>query len=358
MDHSQPKHLLLQWHITDRCNLRCQHCYQENYQDKGPEFGQLLDILDQYELLLSALSTGRKRLPGQITITGGEPFVRDDFLHLLMEIKRRRIPFAILTNGSLIDLKTARFLKALAPVFIQVSLEGEQERHDAIRGAGDHARVVETLVILKKAGLKTLVSFTAHRDNYDDFPAVAVQCRKSGVGQLWSDRLIPSNPTEKGGPGSLSPGETQAFFGLMQASTKQFKGVAMHRALQFLVNRKQQPYRCEAGHALITIMPDGAVVPCRRLPIPVGNLFESSLTKIYFESKLLQDLRDPTCVAKGCESCIHQRVCGGGLRCLAYAVSGDPFRADPGCWLAAASPTTSAAASTPAASTSTTARAG
>ncbi len=334
----EPDHLLLQWHITDQCNLRCRHCYQEDYKESGPEFQHLLGILDQYEILLSSLGGSGRGTRGQINITGGEPFVRNDFLQLLQEIRGRGIPFAILTNGTLIDRDMARFLKALAPRFIQLSLEGAQERHDAIRGEGNYARVVKTLGFLKKAGINTVVSFTAQRENFRDFPVVADLCRRHGVARLWSDRLIPPGAENRDAANTLSPGEAREFFSIMATASggqgsKRKSGIAMHRALQFLATG-EKPYRCNAGYGLITVMPDGTVLPCRRMPIPVGNLFHTSLAKIYRQSEMLQNLRDPTHVCSGCESCVHARGCNGGLRCLAYALTGDPFRADPGCWLA------------------------
>ena len=335
---AHPTQLLLQWHITDQCNLRCRHCYQTDYRERGPDFQQLLGILDQYEILLGALGGNGKRIRSHINITGGEPFARKDFLQLLKEIRGRGIPFAILSNGSLLDQATVRFLKGLAPRFVQLSLEGGEARHDAIRGEGDYARVVRSLRLLKKAGIRTLVSFTAHRENFRDFPAVADQCRRLGIDRLWSDRLIPEATGNGAGPETLSPEETREFFSIMAAESTP-RGilprrgpVAMQRALQFLLTG-ERPYRCNAGFGLITVMPDGAVLPCRRLPIPAGNLFRDSLAKIYFESALLRRLRDPDLIAKGCDSCAHATGCRGGLRCLAYAVSGDPFRADPGCWL-------------------------
>ncbi|MEJ2693009.1 MAG: radical SAM protein [Candidatus Thiodiazotropha sp.] len=337
--HANPKHLLLQWHITDKCNLRCQHCYQDDYREQGVNFAQLIAILDQYEMLLASLGKKGKRLSGHINITGGEPFVREDFLHLLKEIRARRIPFAILTNGLLIDRATARFLKGLAPRFIQVSLEGSQARHDAIRGQGNYEQVLNCLRILRGAGIRTLVSFTAHRQNFRDFPHVAEVCQRYGVSRLWSDRLIPAGAANGSDSMALSPEETREFFTIMSSQAEKRKqwrekgGIMMHRALQFLLGGGN-PYRCNAGHELITVMPDGTVFPCRRLPISAGNIFETSLCRIYRESTIFYKLRDPASACVGCETCEFSDSCRGGLRCLAYAGTGDPFRADPGCWRA------------------------
>jgi radical SAM protein with 4Fe4S-binding SPASM domain len=107
----------------------------------------------------------------------------------------------------------------------------------------------------------------------------------------------------------------------------------MHRALQFLVESGGNTYQCTAGDSLITIMPDGEVFPCRRMPIGVGNVRTAALRDIYYSSGLLRELRDREKTSAGCEGCEHARRCRGGLKCLSYATTGDPFQRDPGCWL-------------------------
>ena len=44
------------------------------------------------------------------------------------------------------------------------------------------------------------------------------------------------------------------------------------------------------------------------------------------------ELREQLLTPDGCETCTHRRACRGGLRCLSYAVTGDPLGADPACW--------------------------
>jgi radical SAM protein with 4Fe4S-binding SPASM domain len=107
--------------------------------------------------------------------------------------------------------------------------------------------------------------------------------------------------------------------------------VALHRALQFLV-ADGKPYRCQAGDSLIAVLPNGDLVPCRRMPVVVGNLLRAPLRDLYDQSPFLRALRDPERVSVGCEGCFYARLCRGGLKCLSYALFGDPFQADPGCW--------------------------
>lgn len=341
MNHT-PAHFLLQWHITERCNLRCSHCYQDNYRGHELNFTELLEILTQFKTLLATFRRrARKQIRGHITVTGGEPFVRQDFIELLKVFNKQRalFSFAILTNGSLIDPQLAKQLRQLAPHFVQVSVEGTEKTHDHIRGQGDFARTVSAIEHLRREHIYTLISFTAHRGNFHELPAVVELGQRLGVNRVWADRLVPLGHGEQLKAQVLTPTETQTFFHLMnelrlKAKRTWFKHteIAMHRALQFLV-ADGYPYHCTAGDSLLTIQPNGDLYPCRRMPIRVGNVLETSLSELYEQSQLLKTLRDPKQVNIGCAECWYANVCKGGLKCLAYAVTGNPFIKDPGCWL-------------------------
>jgi radical SAM protein with 4Fe4S-binding SPASM domain len=137
----------------------------------------------------------------------------------------------------------------------------------------------------------------------------------------------------------LSPSETSEFFEIMLRSRKKRRlfsrsdeTVTMRRALQFLKG-DGCPYRCEAGRDLITVLADGTLVPCRRMPIPAGDLLQHDLVELYDTSPLFAELREKK-TSIGCESCFYRADCNGGLRCLAHAMTGSFNQADPGCWLA------------------------
>ncbi len=328
---------LLQWHVTERCNNRCSHCYQESYGGAELSFDELTKVVDQYRELLDM---GRQRR-GHINITGGEPFLREDFFDFLAVLagESPRLSFAVLTNGSLVDDAAARRLASLKPAFVQVSLDGNEESHDRIRGKGDFRRTVKALGCLRTHGIRTMVSFTAHRGNYLQFGEVVRQAARFRVSRIWADRFIPCGGAREAARLVLAPEETRDFFHALERARRRAKHipffrteVAASRALQFLASGGE-PYRCVAGDTLLTVQADGDVVSCRRMPIPVGNVTTASLARIYRDSDLLAALRDRDRVSEGCEGCFYARLCRGGLRCLAYAMTGDPFRRDPGCWM-------------------------
>jgi len=334
-----PSSLLIQWHITERCNLRCSHCYQEEDAAAAElTFVQQMALLRQFEDLLRAIEAQRGTpVRAHVTITGGEPFLHQSFAELLeaTSARRDRWSFAVLSNGTVIDGSKARALAKVRAGFVQVSIEGTRATHDAIRGPGSHDAAVAGLRHLVRAGVPTMISFTATADNYREFPAVADLGRRLRVGQVWADRMVPLGRGDAGQV--LTPEQTREFVEMLGAeAASRHRGrtrVAAHRALQFAASGGR-PYRCAAGGALITVLPNGDICPCRRMPIVVGNAVADGLTEVYLGSPLLKSLREYRGCPPGCETCFYSQACAGGLRCLAAAVNGNPFTKDPGCWLA------------------------
>lgn len=147
------------WHyifeVTRRCNLRCSMCRFRSFLFEVPpdqqEEGELgtdawLDVIRQ---------TGRLAL---VTFTGGEPFVRGDFMELLACASRKSRTH-VLSNLTLLDGDRAAQLVALAPKrlggagcnVVGSSLEGPRGTHDRIRGKqGAFDQTVGTLRALRR----------------------------------------------------------------------------------------------------------------------------------------------------------------------------------------------------------------
>jgi radical SAM protein with 4Fe4S-binding SPASM domain len=140
------------------------------------------------------------------------------------------------------------------------------------------------------------------------------------------------------------PLELEAFFERMNSLHIKFKKswfsqteIKLHRALNFLVSEKSacncyQPYKCSAGRSLVTILPNGDLLPFRRMPILIGNVFNKNIEELYEHSVLLRMLRKNNIPYQECKSCHRWDECNGGLRCLSYAYHGNPFSSDPQCF--------------------------
>lgn len=301
----------IQWHITERCNCRCLHCYQEEASaESSPQ---------QLERFLTRIENFFNQRQGIITVTGGEPLLHPAFFTLLEKLNH---PYGVLSNGTLIDVKTAALLAERKPAFVQISIEGKEKTHDYIRGRGTYRAALEGIKNLRQVGIRVLISFTAHQKNYLELPAVARLGRRLGVDKVWVDRMIPAG--NGCGISGLNMEQSRQLFFLMKKSR-----VAMDRALQFLAGGR--PYKCQAGISLMAIVPGGDVYPCRRMPITAGNLINNTLEEIY-QGEVMKRLRNEK--SEGCFGCLYEKICRGGLRCLAYALTGSPFNPDPACWIA------------------------
>jgi radical SAM protein with 4Fe4S-binding SPASM domain len=329
--------LLLQWHITEKCNLRCKHCYQECFTGEDLPISVLSQILDEYLEFLDEWNQRRNGnfVRGHINITGGEPFLRADFFDFLdlIRSKKEKISFAILTNGTLLNHENVSRLKGLKPAFVQLSVEGNETIHNDIRGVGNFKKVTEAIKLLKSVGIKTYLSFTANNLNYNYFKDVALLGRKYGVDKVWADRLVPCNQ-EADNCRTLSVDQAYAFFKLMEKERKRgflYKkiNVEMARALMFQ-ETGGFPYHCSAGDTLLALLPNGEIYPCRRLPLLVGNVLEQSFHSIYFENERMLQLRQGE-VAEGCEKCSFHPLCKGGAKCISFATTGNFSAGDPAC---------------------------
>ncbi len=317
---------ILQWHITELCNLKCKHCYQENICHIDPSLNEIEIILDKFKEFINSFG----KIKTHINITGGEPFIRKDFLNILeLFTKKNFFSYGILTNGTFITKEIAKELKKLKAGFVQISIEGDEKTHDEIRGLNNWSIVEENIKHLLNENIKTIASFTAHKNNFKLFPKAVKLISKLNIDYIWTDRLIPFG--EGKNIDDLSIKETKEFFEIIEKQVKKYKDkVKMNRALQFLCGGDL--YTCKAGKELLTLMPDGTVYPCRRMPVNIGNINSQSFKEIY-NNELCLKLRDDTIIPKGCENCSFLKACQGGLRCLTYCKTGSPFNKDTGCFV-------------------------
>lgn len=325
------KKFVLQWHLSENCNLKCLHCYQENHKPIQLDFDKLVIIYKQFKELLN-----KKKMKGHINITGGEPLCNSYLFKLLDLIKEDSdlISFSILTNGTLINEKIAKKIKSYNPLYVQVSLEGGKKTNDYIRGKGTYKKIAEGIVNLRKENIFTSISFTATSLNYKEFPKVVRYARRYDVNNVWSDRFIPLGDSDKSL--ALNYEQTREYLEIMNKERNKLKKVknnnttiSMYRALQFQMTN-DFAYGCTAGDTLLTVMENGDLVPCRRMPIIVGNLFDRSMYDLYTNSDILKTLREKK-IPDECINCEHSEVCHGGLKCLTYAMYKNLNHKDYGC---------------------------
>jgi len=324
-----------QWHLTERCNRACRHCYQDGSPTSELGLNDLLTIVDLMEGAVNKWET-----TGTLSLTGGEPFLRKDDLHALMDRIDRSDVLAyydILTNGSLITRDEALAL-ARHPKLrrVQVSLEGATAKtNDDVRGAGSFEATLNAIRRLRDAGIDVSVMSTISRLNHQEVPDLIELAGREGVATLALERLIPEGTGEDLSDQVLSADELRDLYQLVYslAMDNPPVRVLMYRPLFALIAPEDHTVGalCSAGNNALTIMPDGTVYPCRRLPIPIGNVLIDGFFKIWYGSEVLWRIRNPKNLSGKCNNCSLLTQCRG-CRAMAYFTTGDYMAEDPQCW--------------------------
>jgi MoaA/NifB/PqqE/SkfB family radical SAM enzyme len=251
---------------TMRCNLRCTGCYAFEYTRDGElTTEQLRDVVQQCKDLGMYF----------LTISGGEPFVREDLLDLFD--RNHDVFFQVYTNGTLIDEKVADRLLELGNVAPAISVEGYGPETDARRGRGTYDRVLAAMERLKERELLFGISTTVTRHNSEmvmsgDFLDYYID---RGARFAWLFQYIPIG--REPNVDLMSTPEQRVE--LRRWLTEERKEKAIF--IGDFWNDGAYTGGCMAGGRLyFHITSNGNVEPCVFCHFTVGNILEKSLKDI------------------------------------------------------------------------------
>src|SRR3954470_6096014 len=189
------------YEATMRCNLHCEFCY----------VGDLLNLEGEWrqELTIEALSKAfPEQKDFQISLTGGEIFMRKDIMSVLDLFREKGYAAGYLTtNGTIITEERAEALAELAAKgflkHISVSVDGPKELHDAARGLkGTFERTTEGLKRLqdaarrKGAPLRVSINTTVAHESLDALDEMVDVAEELGVDAIGLNHLMFSTPEE------------------------------------------------------------------------------------------------------------------------------------------------------------------
>ena len=329
------KQFYIQWHITNLCNLRCQHCYQDDFSKKSDlGWAGLEKVCDN--LLNTIREWGKTAC---IHLTGGEPLLNPDLLPLLTHLDRHSMveELGIITNGLIVDQEIMRRLSGFSKLKkIKISLDGgDAETNDSIRQKGAFDKVMQNLPLIKEGGFEILFMFTVMKRNFRSLPFLFELCRDIDIDGLIIERFIPLGRGRKVMDEVLSKEEWKEMVGMLAdfISTEEENSFLPYQAFQISFSGGEPELLgapCVIGVDGLCVMPEGNVFPCRRFPVSIGNLLETPLKEIWEKSEILEKLRKKESLKGKCGSC-EMKDCRG-CRSLALALTGDYFEEDPHCW--------------------------
>jgi len=378
---------LVFWETTQACNLACKHCRASAVAWRDPaelSFGEACRMMD-----------GMRALGNPVLVfSGGEPLMRPDIFELMAEARQRGLPFALSTNGTLLDEAMADRVAAAAPHRVSISLDGaDAATHDSFRQQDGAFRAsLDGMRRLRARGVDVQVNTSVTTHNHAVLPQVYDLVKAEGCAAWHLFMLVPV------GCGLQIPDDQRLAAGQYERTLRWFVATQAQAPLEMkatcaphVVRIARQMYPgglpnsisgadsngrsiphppsaaapqlppeggalamrgaahgpgrhpsaaagkgCLAGRGICFVSRFGQVQGCGYLPVSAGQLREQGLDKIWRDSPLFLDLRQPEENIGGkCGVCEYVSDCMG-CRARAFAVGGDPYAEEPHCaWIPA-----------------------
>ncbi|MEO0205347.1 MAG: radical SAM protein [candidate division WOR-3 bacterium] len=323
-----------QWHITNFCNLRCFHCYQDEFTSRDDL--KLSDI----ERIVNRISDTLRDWEIAINITGGEPLLYPDIFKVLglLEDTANVKRINIITNGLVLNDDVIKKLNHMRKIKeLKISLEGgDIETNNRIRGRGIFERLMHNIRSVQKDTNKEIVlMYTLGSYNYENLNEMLNLALNLSVNGVIIERFVPWGKGLFLKDQYLKKQEwcrviemIVQFAKLDYAPGELIPYKAFHIVLGEPIELKGA--LCNLGDESMALMPNGDVYPCRRFPTKIGNIIDDDFKEVLLRLKILKENimenlkgRCANCKVEGCFGC----------RAIAYALTGDFYAEDPQCFL-------------------------
>lgn len=337
--------LFLMWKITKRCNLNCQHCWAD-LKGKERTTQELLDAVERFADL-GVVS---------ISISGGEPFLRNDIFAIIKAIKKKRIILEVMTNGTLLNedyVDKLADLLSLRDDVVQISLDGASEEVVVKqRNKPLFNQVLSAIERLKDRGVKVRITFTATPFNiYSIIDAYRV-VDEFGV-EIFS--VAPVFPLRKGLELDKDMNEELYLSSVLICKLLEKNNQTMFRWFltrklvpQLILNSdiKNELSWPEEDDLLLYVHETnisavidsiGCLYPSADLsvkPLSAGNIYEEDLGELWNIGRNWHEFRHGRDLRKTkCRYCRCFQLCQGGSQARSFLAKGTIHAPDPTCTL-------------------------
>jgi radical SAM protein with 4Fe4S-binding SPASM domain len=315
--------------VTDKCNLNCIYCYNKNKKIKDKilsfdEIKKIIDILKKNTVVL--------------TVTGGEPLMRDEIFEILRYASKKIPKVNLLTNGTLLDELKIVKLKDIHLNVIQLSLDSPDESiNDQLRGKGVFQKVLYSLKLLDKFKMSYSIMTIVSKINYMTCFSFNLFDQINNIKYHGFERATLSGKDVITQKLILTSNEWLFFIKkMLELSNKKVKFQFSDPLKNILIRKKIEFGGCIAGIANLSISCNGDIYPCARFNYCIGNFLNFSNGKDFFyfwqNNRVLNLLRNRKNLKGKCGRCIYREQYGG-CRGNALGFSSDFLAEDPQCFL-------------------------
>jgi radical SAM protein with 4Fe4S-binding SPASM domain len=321
------------WEVTLRCDLSCTHCSSRAGRARRDELStsEALGLVDQ----LAELGVR------EVTLIGGEVYLRDDWTELVRAIRAAGMECTIVSGGRGFTSARARAARGAGVMSVSISLDGVESTHDELRALrGSHRAALEAMRHLREAGVPVSANTQIGRRNRRQLDEIFEAIHAAGA-HSWQIQLTVASGRAADDPHlvlepyhllevmpavervreraaavdiRLWPGNNLGYFGPYEASLR--GGLpGGHRG------------SCGAGRFSIGIESDGSIKGCPSLPREPyvgGNLRFARLREIWERAEGLRFTRDERKneLWGRCAGCYYAEDCLGGCSWTAHSLFG------------------------------------
>lgn len=327
--------LVAVWEITLRCDLACRHCGSRAGRARHDELSteECVDLVRQ----LAEIGTR------EVAIIGGEPYLRDDWTTILRAIKDHGMRPSMTTGGRGLTPERARAAAEAGLFSASVSIDGERETHDRLRGVkGSHDAAFAALDHLRTAGIHVATNTQINRLTMPEMPLMVERLAASKV-RSWQIQLTVAMGRAVDEPDVLlQPYDLLDLYPMLAelvpaAKARGIDVVAGNNVGYFgphettLRGRTSTGHSggCGAGRVAIGIEADGTIKGCPSLSTKEwsgGNVRQTPLRDIWERAEALRYTRDRTVASLWgfCATCYYADECRAGCTWTADSLFGRP----------------------------------
>ncbi len=314
--------LSMEIEFSHTCNFNCVYCYAP----KNSHFNRELTREEIRDVIIQAKDLGARK----IIILGGEPMLYPNIMEMIRFIKEQEMEIELFTNGTNITLPAARALFEYGVVVALKMNTFDENLQDMLSNKkGAYRQIQQAFKNLKLAGYPSGqpmgISTIICRQNIDELVKMWEWLRDQGITPYFE--II--TPQERANGNHSLEVEVERIKEL-------FYQIADIDREKYGYNWTPQPPlvggKCLRHQFSCVVTPQGYVLPCVGVTIPIGNIRKNKLEEIIKDSEVVQDLRNYRQTIKGpCGECTKQDDCYG-CRGTAYQLTGDYLASDPSCW--------------------------
>lgn len=285
--------------ITDRCNLKCKHCY------RSQESRNLWDLKNFEAMLVKLKEMGTLH----IVFAGSEPLMHPDIVGFIELIEKYGFVLTLQSNLTLLSDSIVEALKKCTVKMVFVSLYTDKPKlHDSITGCvGSYEKTINSIQKLKSNGFVVRASISIFEDNNNEVYAINDLCKELNIQAGYNFKIIPAIKSLKDTVALNSFNEDRMLKYITDPDLKLYK-------LEIERSRKKEKlvpeHYCSTGFRSITITYDLKVVICNAFRKVCGDLFKNSLYEIWTKSEELNHWRNVISkVNEKCSSCEAFQYC-------------------------------------------------